>query len=156
MNAYERIFGAGPRGALISIALLVVVWYLEDIIGLPIILQSPFTRGSVFVATIIASIILIAWSIKSLPPNSRGRKLITSGAYQYFRHPLYAAFLSCFNFGLAVLLNNWIYIIWAIMLHGVWHWNIRNEEQLMSNEFPKEYDEYSERTGRFLPKLRSI
>ena len=153
MNTYERVFGAGPRGTLISIVLLVIAWYLEDIVGFPIILQSLFTRASVFVVAIIASIILIAWSIKTLPPNSRGRELITSGAYEYFRHPLYAAFLSCFNFGLAVFLNNWIYIVWAVMLHGVWHWNVRSEEKLMRAKFSEAYEEYSKRTGRFVPKI---
>ena len=156
MNTYDRIFGAGPRGALISFALLVVAWYLEDVVGLPRISESLFIRGSVFVLTIIASMILIAWSVKSLPPNSRGRELVTSGAYKYFRHPLYAAFLSCFNFGLAVFLNNWIYVIWAVMLHGVWHWNIGSEEKLMCREFPKEYMEYSKKTGRYVPKIRSL
>ena len=156
MTTYERIFGAGPRGTAISLALLIVTWYLEDVVGLPKITESSIIRELLFVLTICVSIILIAWSIKSLPPNSRGRKLVTSGAYQYFRHPLYAAFLSCFNFGLGIFLNNWIYIILATMLHGVWHWNVRCEEQLMSNEFPKEYEEYSKRTGRFVPKIRSL
>ncbi len=154
MNAYDRIFGAGPRGVLISIALLVVVWHLENIVGLPRISERSYIRGSIFVLTIIASMILIAWSVKSLPPNSRGRELVTSGAYEYFRHPLYAAFLSCFNFGLAVFLNNLIYVIWAVILHGVWHWNVGSEENFMSREFPKEYMEYSKRTGRFVPRVR--
>ncbi len=156
MNTYDRIFGVGPRGALISIALLVLAWYLKDVVGLPRISENSFFRGLFFMLTIIASIFLIAWSFKSLPPNSRGRELVTSGAYKYFRHPLYAAFLSCFNFGLAVFLNNWIYIMWAVLLHCVWHWNIGSEEKLMSREFPKEYLEYTKRTGRFVPKIRSL
>ena len=156
MTTYERIFGAGPRGVVISLALLIIAWYLEDVVGLPEITEISIIRELVFVLTICASIILIAWSIKSLPPDSRGRELVTAGSYQYFRHPLYAAFLSCFNFGFAIFLNNWIYIIWAIMLHGVWRWNVRSEEQLMSDEFPKEYEEYSKRTGRFFPKLRRV
>jgi len=89
-------------------------------------------------------------------PKPRDRKLVTLGAYKYFRHPLYAAFLSCFNFGLAVFLNNWIYVVWAVMLHGVWHWNIGSEEKLMCREFPKEYMEYSKKTGRYVPKIRSL
>ncbi len=153
MTTYERIFGAGPRGTVISLALLIIIWYLEDEIGLPQIIESTFIHELIFALSIFASMILIAWSIKSLPPDSRGREIITSGAFKYFRHPLYAAFLSCFNFGLAIFLNNWIYIIWAIMLHGVWHWNVRSEEKLMRDEFPDIYEEYSKQTGRFLPKI---
>ena len=35
MNTYDRIFGTGPRGLLISLALLAVAWHLESMAGLP-------------------------------------------------------------------------------------------------------------------------
>jgi protein-S-isoprenylcysteine O-methyltransferase Ste14 len=155
MTKYERIFGAGPRGIGLSIALFIVVWQTKAAAGLPIILPSAIIRWAIFILSVIGSIALALWSARSLPPADRGKKLITEGAYRYFRHPLYATFLSCFNFGLAVLLNNWIYIIWAVLLHGVWHWNIRSEESLMRREFPGVYDEYCMRTGRFIPKCWS-
>jgi hypothetical protein len=53
------------------------------------------------------------------------------------RHPLCAAFLSMFNFGLAIHLNGYIYILWAVLLHPVWHYVIRYEEQLMIDTFGK-------------------
>ncbi len=156
MNTYERIFGAGPRGLLISLALLALAWQLEATVSLPSIIVSHFARWVVFVLTVVGSIFVVAWSAKSLPPAARGKKLVTTGAYRYLRHPLYAAFLSCFNFGLAVLLNNWIYVIWAVLLHVVWHWNIGSEERLMRREFPKEYVEYCKVTGRFIPRICSL
>ena len=156
MNRYERIFGAGPRGLLISLALLALAWQLESAAGMPIIITSHFLRWLIFISGILASVILVLWSIKSLPPDKRGRILVTTGAFRYLRHPLYAAFLSSFNFGLAVLLNNWIYIIWAVLLHGVWHWNIGSEEKLMRQEFPGEYEKYCKTTGRFIPRLWNL
>lgn len=155
MDTYERIFGAGPRGFLISLALLALAWQLESAAGLPSITASHFARWMVFVLTVVGSILLVVWSLKSLPPAARAKKLVTTGAYRYLRHPLYAAFLSCFNFGLAVLLNNWIYIIWAVLLHGLWHLNIGSEEKLMRREFPKDYVEYCKTTGRFVPRIWS-
>ncbi len=155
MNSYERIFGAGPRGSLISLALLALAWQLESVVGLPSITASYFARWLVFVLTFFGTVVIIVWSLKSLPPAKRGKELVTNGAYRYLRHPLYAAFLSCLNFGLAVLLNNWIYIIWAVLLHGVWHWNIESEEKLMRQEFSTEYEEYCQITGRFIPRVGS-
>ena len=155
MNSYERIFGAGPRGSLISLALLALAWQLESVVGLPSITASYVVRWLVFVLTVFGTVLIVVWSLKSLPPATRGKKLVTNGAYRYLRHPLYAAFLSCLNFGLAVLLNNWIYIIWAVLLHGVWHWNIESEEKLMRQEFPTEYEEYCQITGRFIPRIGS-
>ena len=153
MTTYERIFGAGPRGILLSIALFALAWSLEAAAGLPPITNNIVIRWSIFVLSVIGAIGLALWSAKSLPPAERGKKLITSGAYRFLRHPIYATFLSCFDFGLAVLLNNWIYILWAISLHFLWHLNIISEERLMRKEFPIEYDGYCAVTGRFIPRI---
>ena len=108
MNTYERFFGAGPRGLLISLALLALALQLESAADLPNLTASHMARWVTFALTVVGSICLVLWSIKALPPASRGKELVTAGPYRYLRHPLYAAFLSCFNLGLAVLLNNWI------------------------------------------------
>lgn len=153
MNRYQRIFGAGPRGTLLSLALLVLAWRLEPLAGLPEISSSAAFRWLFFAAATGAALGLVIWSVRSLPPQQRGRSLVTGGVFRYLRHPLYAAFLSCFNLGLAVLLNNAIYLLWAALLHGLWHWNVRSEEALMRCAFPKEYEPYCRVTGRFIPRF---
>jgi protein-S-isoprenylcysteine O-methyltransferase len=153
MNTYDRLFGTGPRGLLISIVLLALAWRLESVAGLSSIIDSDVARWGVFGLSVLGAAGLAAWSFKSLAPADRGVRLVTRGAYRYFRHPLYATLLSSFDFGLAVLLNNWIYVIWALALHGVWHWNIRKEEALMMQAFPEQYPDYCRTTGRFVPRL---
>jgi protein-S-isoprenylcysteine O-methyltransferase Ste14 len=153
MNTYEKIFGTGPRGLFISVSLLAVFAFVEKSFPTLLITNSNFLRYSVFGGLSILTVVLIIWSIKSLPPSYRGNKLITIGAFKYFRHPLYAAFLIFFNFGLAIFLNNWIYIFWALAQHPIWHWNIKGEEKLMGKEFPNEYEKYSQKTGRFFPRF---
>ncbi|MFC1763980.1 methyltransferase family protein [Planctomycetota bacterium] len=153
MTRYERLFGAGPRGIAISLMLFVLAWLLKSAAGLPSIADSAIVRWTIFVLSIMISGSLAVWSFKSLPATARGTDLITSGPYKYLRHPLYACLLSSFNFGLAMLLNNWIFLIWALVLHPLWHWNIRREEKLMTKTFPNEYAAYCKVTGRFLPKI---
>ena len=99
------------------------------------------------------SLALIIWSVKSLPAAERGNKLCTTGAFKYVRHPLYAAFLSIFDFGLAIYLNSYIFILWAILLHPIWHYIVRYEERLMIDIFKEEYVDYQKKTGQFFPKL---
>jgi protein-S-isoprenylcysteine O-methyltransferase Ste14 len=156
VNAYDRIFGAGPRGTVISLALLALAWLLEPRLGLPSIAGNDWVRWTVFTLGCVGTVIILIWSVKSLPPSMRGKGLVTTGAFHYVRHPLYAAFLSCFNFGLAVLLDNWIYVAWAVLQHVVWYWNIRSEEALMRGVFPDAYPDYCAVTGRFVPRLKSL
>ena len=153
MNTYDRIFGAGPKGAVISILLLVVAYGLEHIVALPAITANHVVRYSIYGVFAFIGIAIIIWSLKSLPPKERGKNLVTTGAFKYFRHPLYAAFLSFFNVGFAVLMNNWIYLLWALLILPLWHLTIRREEALMVREFGDDYVKYCEKTGRFFIKF---
>ena len=147
------IFGSGPAGMVISILLFVIAFWLSGQVPLPLLAGNRGLPDLIFAAACLLTLALIIWSIRSLPPADRGRKLCTGGAFRYVRHPLYAAFLSVFNFGLAIYLNSWILILWAVLLHPLWHVIVRGEEEMMIDLFGDEYREYQEKTGRFVPKL---
>lgn len=153
MKSYERIFGSGPRGAIISTIMFIVAYFLEDYIGFSQIFTNNALRYSIVSSFSGLGIVLIVWSLISLPVKERGRKLVVTGAFRFFRHPLYAAFLIFFNVGFALYLNNWLYIFWAVLLFPVWSLNIRSEEKLMINTFGEEYEAYCSKTGQFIPKL---
>lgn len=150
---FKRIFGSGPIGLVISLVLLFLAGWINTQIVLPSLSDNRLFLDALFMATGCVTLIIIVWSLKSLPAADRGNKLCTSGAFRYFRHPLYAAFLSVFNFGLAIWLNSYIFVLWALLLHPVWHYLVRDEEQMMVDIFGEEYIDYQERTGRFFPRL---
>jgi len=148
---YQKLFGAGPRGTILSMVLFLLVWWQEETLGLPAILDNENLRLLLSGVSIVLTIVIVAWSLKSLPPSARGERLVQEGAFAVFLHPLYGAFLSCFNFGLAVFMNNYVYVIWAILLHPLWHWNIRYEENLMTAQFGDAYTQYRRTVSRFFP-----
>ncbi len=152
MTPYQRIFGTGPRGFASSLVLLGCFAFLDRRVGPVTITSNDAVRYALFGVLTLATVALLVWSVQSLPPADRGRRLVVQGAFRYFRHPLYAAFLTFFDFGLAVLLNSWLYVAWALLLHPLWHLNIRGEEALMQEQFPDAYDDYRARTGRFVPR----
>ncbi|MCK9577983.1 isoprenylcysteine carboxylmethyltransferase family protein [bacterium] len=154
MSNFDRIFGSGPIGLLISLVLLFFAFYLKDLFDIPkIFIAQDSIRLLIFIILTIVSGVIIVWSIVSLNPKLRGKTLVTTGALKYFRHPLYAAFLTFFNFGLAILLNNWIFIVWAVILHPIWHLLIIKEEKMLKEIFPNDYEDYCKKTGRFFPKI---
>ncbi len=78
-------------------------------------------------------------------------KLIRSGFYKYLRHPSYTgSLLSFFGFGLS--LNNWLSLVIVflpILFAFIYRMNI--EENVLSEQFGKQYQEYISKTKRIIP-----
>jgi protein-S-isoprenylcysteine O-methyltransferase Ste14 len=152
LTPYQRIFGAGPRGTVVSAATLALTLLLDNRFELPP-LHGNAVLGVVALAVgALITAVVVTWSVRVLPPETRGRELITNGPFRYVRHPLYAAFLGPFDLGLALFLDGWIYLAWAALQYPIWHLNVAGEERLMLETFGNEYAAYCQKTGRFLPK----
>lgn len=152
-GTYQRIFGTGPRGLALSLASLVLALWLAPRLGLGPVHGSATAATVFFFAGALVTVVIVFWAVKSLPPGERGRTLVTTGAFRYFRHPLYGAFLIGFDGGLALYIDDWALVFWALAQFPLWHWNIRAEERLMAGIFPGEYEAYCRRTGRFFPRF---
>lgn len=102
MNFYKRLFGSGPIVALAGLVLFLIAYFLKDLFHTPqIFIGWKILRLSVFAILTAITVFIGIWSFISLSPESRGRKLITTGAFKYFRHPLYTAFITFFSSKLA-------------------------------------------------------
>ena len=156
LTPYQRIFGAGPRGVLLSALTFGLAAALEHWLNLPPLHGMPPLGIAALTTGIVLTTAVVTWSLRALPPETRGKELVTTGAFHYVRHPLYAAFLGPFDLGLVLFLDSWIYLAWAALQYPIWHLNVAAEERLMQDEFGAEYTEYCRTTGRFLPKLRTI
>lgn len=152
-TSFNKIFGSGPVGFSVSLLLLYVARWLNLRIDLPPISNNELLLKTIFLVSGLVTLVIIIWSLKSLPVAKRGNRLCTTGAFKYVRHPLYAAFLSVFSFGLAIYLNSYIYILWAVLLHPIWAFLVRPEEKLMIDVFGEAYLDYEKKTGRFVPRL---
>lgn len=151
MTKFQRIFGAGPRGLLVSLLLLALCFFFFEYISIAPILKSESYRIAVFSFLTLMTFTFILWSLRSLPPKFRGEHLVQHGAFAYMRHPLYGAFLTFFDFGLAIYLNDYLFIVWALLQFPIWTINVKYEEGLMLEKFGKDYQEYSKRVPRFVP-----
>lgn len=153
MTPYQRIFGTGPRGLAIGIFSFALALWLDDALDLPDMIGSQTISYGALGAGIVVTAAIVSWSLIALRPSQRGRELVKVGPFAYVRHPLYAAFLIGFDVGLAIYMDGWIFIVWAILQYPLWHMNIAAEERLMKQVFGSAYLEYCRTTGRFLPRL---
>ena len=155
MTPYQRIFGTGPRGVIVSALTFGLAMILHKVLGLPPVHGSAPIGFAALVVGAAVTAAIVGWSLRALPPETRGKELVTGGPYRYVRHPLYAAFLGPFAFGFALFLDGWFFLAWAALQYPIWHLNVAAEERLMRRGFGDEYAEYCRRTPRFVPRMWS-
>jgi protein-S-isoprenylcysteine O-methyltransferase Ste14 len=92
-----------------------------------------------------------SWS--DTPRMIKEQTLITSGPYQYIRHPIYTAFVLILGSTLLVSANWFIGLAWLGMTVLEVMSRIGFEESLMLEYFGDQYREYMKKTGQLLPRL---
>jgi len=79
--------------------------------------------------------------------------LVTDGVYRSIRHPMYAS-MWLWGAAQALLLQNWI-AGWAglVLFLPMYVSRVPREERMMLEQFGEAYREYTNRTGRVIPRL---
>jgi len=154
VDAFLRLAGAGTPGVLLSIILELPVFLFSVAYGwLPINLSFPVSLviGLTF---ILLFLMLSFWSLKALPFEKRGKVLVKEGPYHYIRHPSYFAKVFLLLPGLAFIFRIWLPIISIPILLIIWESVIMEEEKMLKKDFGSEFDQYCQKTGRFIPRLK--
>ena len=92
-----------------------------------------------------------SWS--DTPRMMKEQTLITSGPYQFIRHPIYTAFILILGSVLLISANWLIGLAWLGMTVLEVASRVGFEEALMLEYFGDQYREYTKKTGRLLPRL---
>lgn len=80
-------------------------------------------------------------------------RLVTEGPYRWVRHPMYLAYqLAWFGFWLAT--GNVLAGVAGILAFALAMWvRVGAEEAMLAARFGEQWQEYCQRTGRFLPRI---
>lgn len=152
----KKLFGIGPIGITISLALLLLTLWADRLFGPVTILADPAplrVAAAAFAACGLLLILCTSWTLRKW---WLGGELCTGGPFRCFRHPIYAGWITFIFPAAALYLNSWLLFLTAALLHPLWHLLVRSEEAMMLEHFAERYRDYMERTGRFLPKLLQL
>jgi protein-S-isoprenylcysteine O-methyltransferase Ste14 len=108
-----------------------------------------------------AGMIVLVWAARVLGGYmsqdgvTDDHEVVDSGPYRYVRHPVYVSF-TAITVGLGLVFRSYLLMGVAAMWLAASLWWAAAEEALLSSPdgLGEAYRSYSERTGRFLPKLR--
>ena len=148
------IVGQGGKIILFMLPSLVVVilvhTYLPQIAALTEGLN--FIKPIGYVLLILGIILWGTAVIQLLTGFSKG-KLITKGAYGIVRNPIYSSAIFFLFPAVALITLTWIYFVASAFLYiGVLIF-IGKEEQQLTEAFGEEYEEYTARVDRLIPKF---
>jgi len=149
----RKIFGVGPRGAAVSLLLLALSAGVDRWLGHPVLANRAAFLRAIGLALVLLGLGLHGWAFSTLRHWWKEDRLCTGGPFRYFRHPMYAAWITFVSFGAALCLNSWVYVGWVFLLHPIWHRLVKQEETAMRERFGEVYGNYAWRTGRFLPRI---
>jgi len=76
--------------------------------------------------------------------------LVTDGPYALVRHPRYAGIMA-WGVGLGLVFNSVVGLALGLVLAGLMHWRLREEESFMASQFGAQWQAYAARTYRLLP-----
>ena len=115
---------------------------------------------AVALAMIVAGLAITVWARRHIGQFwsarvmlKEGHELIQSGPYARVRHPIYSGiFLAML--GTALFVGEWRALL-GTAIFFVGHWfKARREEALLAGQFGTAYEEYRQRSGSLLPRLR--
>jgi len=153
MQAFDRIFGSGPRIHLTMLSLAVIIYFIRiDYSWTSLGLPEGAHLTPAFIMLGCWGIIAL-WSLKSLG-RKIGLSVMRSGPYTYVRNPLYTA--EIFFGWLAVMFafNTWLAILAMIITFYLAQHLIQYEEKLMDQQFGDEWRLYKATTPAFFPKMK--
>jgi protein-S-isoprenylcysteine O-methyltransferase Ste14 len=104
---------------------------------------------------------LLLWAFRRLGKNltdtvvtRRAHTLVTHGPYRWVRHPFYVS-VAMFVLGTALIAANWFFLVAGALAVGLLVLRTPREEERLLARFGDSYRAYMDRTGRFLPQIRT-
>jgi protein-S-isoprenylcysteine O-methyltransferase Ste14 len=137
------IEGEGPKIIAMFVAALLIAYFLNKNYhsGFIIATNDNLTRLLAIILLVIG-ILFWLWSVTLLLINFPKGRLIKSGPYVAFLHPLYNSFSFLILPALALYMNSWIYFIAPLVLFLGTITFGKNEEIYLSETFGSEYANY--------------
>jgi len=166
LEARTRKWGKAEVVAFVELPVFLALTTFLAVRPLP---QLPATLTSLALAAVGASlafagVLISLWAIYTTVRRhvildgghfvKKDHPLVTGGAYGFVRNPMYLGIILLW-FGIAIAFQSaLLFGVAALYVVPAFWFYILAEERMMASEFGTQFDEYTHRVGRLLPRLR--
>jgi protein-S-isoprenylcysteine O-methyltransferase Ste14 len=147
----------GDIGQQVSLGLFLIVWVVDSFLLRRTIFLAAYVplgvRLAVLGLTLITAVYLFRSGHVVVSHDRKPDGLVTTGAFQYVRHPLYLASMLAY-LGVAVSTLSIFSIALFVVIFLFHDYIATYEELLLEARFGEEYEIYRAKTGKWMPSLR--
>jgi protein-S-isoprenylcysteine O-methyltransferase Ste14 len=153
IQKYQKLFGVGQIAALIGLAVMGLLCFLDGALKHLAISNQPKPVRIAGTSLIAIWICWHLWCMKEINQWWRHDKLCTTGPFKYVKRPIYAGGIWFLFSGISLLFNSWIVLFQPLISFFIISFLVRKEEKMMTSIFGEEYQRYEANTGRLFPRL---
>ena len=110
---YKRLWNVGPPGLIASLLLIYLTLQYEAAFSIKKYETGHMWVDVLFFLIFLEMLFILFWTLFSLPPKNRGRKLSTSGIYSFIRHPIYTVVIFHINILTSLLVGSYLSSFWC-------------------------------------------
>jgi len=148
----------GDAGQLILLGLFLVVWVVDSFFLHISTFLSKYLPLYVSLVVLIVSFIIAILLFRSghvvVSHDQRPNRVVETGAFRYVRHPLYLASILAY-FGLTVSTASLFCLALLVGICIFFDYIASYEEKLLEAKLGEEYKRYKQKTGKWMPKIRT-
>jgi protein-S-isoprenylcysteine O-methyltransferase Ste14 len=146
----------GDSGQLVLLVLFLLIWVVDSfILKISTFLSddiSLYIRLVIFGLILVAAVYLIRSGHVVVKHEQRPSGMVSTGAFQYVRHPLYLGSIM-FYLGLAVSTASLFSLVLVVLIFIFYNFIASYEEKLLEDRFHEEYRNYKIKTGKWMPRI---
>lgn len=147
----------GDAGQIILLVLFLIVWAGDSFIlhwsTFPAAYVPLAIRLIILGLALILALLLVQSSHFIIAHEERPDHVVSSGAFQYVRHPLYLAALLTY-FGMTASSFSLLSLAMLAGIGAFYNYIASYEEKLLEIKFGKDYQAYQRRTGKWVPRIK--
>ena len=146
----------GDSGQLVLLVLFLLIWVVDSFfLRISTFLSDDISlliRLVILSLALIAAVYLIRSGHDVVNHGQLPAGVVSTGAYQYVRHPLYLGSIM-FYLGLAVSTASLFSLVLVVLIFIFYNFIASYEEKLLEDRFHEEYRNYRKRTGKWVPLI---